>query len=320
MRRIRSAGVAITVALLAVACLGAPAIAAGPAASDKHSHRYRVVDLGVIVGEHSLAYAVNDHGEVVGNYVENSTYQAFAWRQGVVTRLGSPGVSSIAMDINNRGQVVGASGTHAALWEHGVLTDLGTLGESTSVAVAINDHGQVVGNTRTATGESHAVLWEHGRITDLGPGEANDIDNHGVIVGRGESRACRWIGHRRIDFGSEDSRAQAINERGQIVGGSQVAGEPGHAVLWRHGSMTDLGMLPGAIFSYANDLNDRGQIVGNSTLPDGTAPPVMWSNGRMIDLTTVGLPQYSMAIGINNRGDIAGMFYVPNGFHAALFR
>jgi probable HAF family extracellular repeat protein len=39
------------------------------------------------------------------------------------------------------------------------ITDLGTLGGSYSYAYGINDLGQVVGYSRTASGRDHAVLW-----------------------------------------------------------------------------------------------------------------------------------------------------------------
>ncbi|HYP26350.1 MAG TPA: HAF repeat-containing protein, partial [Blastocatellia bacterium] len=64
---------------------------------------------------------------------------------------------SIAKDISNRGQIVG-SGTfnageeddHALLWEDGRIIDLGTLGGGRSFAEAINERGQIVGDSRTA--------------------------------------------------------------------------------------------------------------------------------------------------------------------------
>ena len=41
------------------------------------------------------------------------------------------------------------------------MVDLGTLGGSQSFAVAVNDHGQVVGYSHTAgDAESHATLWD----------------------------------------------------------------------------------------------------------------------------------------------------------------
>jgi probable HAF family extracellular repeat protein len=74
------------------------------------------------------------------------------------------GYPSDAVDINDRGQVVGqvqtASGQwHAFLWQDGAMTDLGTLEGGWSSARAINDCGQVVGEVRTASGDVHAALW-----------------------------------------------------------------------------------------------------------------------------------------------------------------
>jgi probable HAF family extracellular repeat protein len=82
------------------------------------------------------------------------------------------GTISQAMDINERGQVVGYSNVsaydwHAFLWEKGVMTDLGTLGGRWSSALAINNKGQIVGYSNTASGDLHAFLWEDGVMIDL---------------------------------------------------------------------------------------------------------------------------------------------------------
>jgi probable HAF family extracellular repeat protein len=94
---------------------------------------------------------------------------------------------------------------------------LGTLGgaQGSSVALAINDPGQVVGYSYTADGSLHATLWSHGATTDLGtlPG--------GTI-----------------------SEATGINNRGDIVGWSTYGGTSySHAFLWTDGIMIDLGTL-----------------------------------------------------------------------------
>ncbi len=107
--------------------------------------------------------------------------------------------------------------------------------------------------------------------------------------------------------GESSSRAEAINESGQVVGYSGSTG-----FLWQNGSMTDLGTLGGS-YSYAYDINDSGQVVGESDYPegpDGNGPTkaFLWQNGRMTDLgSLLGPPdEESHAYAINNSGQVVG--------------
>ena len=95
------------------------------------------------------AWAINDHGVVVGfSGIDNSTH-AVMWNQGRIVDLGSfPGAEfTIAVDINHHGLIVGRTGIinrHAVLWKGGSMIDLGRLpGANFAVASAINDHGQI---------------------------------------------------------------------------------------------------------------------------------------------------------------------------------
>ena len=49
------------------------------------------------------------------------------------------------------------------------ITDLGTLGGQWSDAYAINNFGQVVGLSQTASGSSHTFLYDTGKMIDLYP-------------------------------------------------------------------------------------------------------------------------------------------------------
>ncbi len=240
-----------------------------------------------------------------------------------------------ALDINNRGQVVGqiqtASGYwHAVLWQDGAMTDLGTFGgDGDSGASAINDRGQVVGTSTSASG-NHAFLWQHGVMTDLGTlggviaTVPTDINGQGQVVGAADTRggdqhAFLWQDGTMTDLGTLGgtwSFAYGINDRSQVVGESSTAGGfegPRHAFLWQDGVMTDLGTL-GGVLSRAADINNRGQIVGGSDTASGIQHAFLWQDGVMTDLGALG-GRSSEAAGINECDQVVGR-YEAFGDHA----
>lgn len=137
--------------------------------------RGKMTDLGTLGGCCSTATAINNREQVVGSAPLDGgdETRAFLWERGTMIDLGTLGgfgqfLDSNGEDINNRGQIVGLSETgsrvrptlHAFLWQEGTLRDLGTLpGGDQSEAFGINQRGQVVGGSSTASGEVHAVLW-----------------------------------------------------------------------------------------------------------------------------------------------------------------
>ena len=238
----------------------------------------KVTDLGTLGGPTSIALAINDRGQIVGSADTNKRDRngawirhAFLWQKGRMRDLGTLGgayaAGSSAVDVNDRGQVVGASysttisygqcggGSHAFLWENGRMRDLGTLGGKMpmSAAVAINDRGWVIGNSPPSC-DWRPFLWRNGTMIDLGalPG-----GNH--------------------------SQAIAINQRGQVIGNSGTSGPHPvqHAWIWQNGTMTDLGLLSrNSSWSAATALNEHDQIVGSSTTAHGEGRAVLWTRGR----------------------------------------
>src|SRR5258708_1636142 len=112
--------------------------------------------------------------------------------QYTITDLGTlPGnTSSQAMDINDKGQVVGqswgSSGSYAFLWQNGTMTQLPvSASASSSIAFGINNNGQITGQIQYPD-RPDAVIWDNGNITDLSTsllGEGgNDINKNKVIV------------------------------------------------------------------------------------------------------------------------------------------
>jgi probable HAF family extracellular repeat protein len=190
----------------------------------------------------------------------------------IVTDLGTlPGDDvSEAVAINNRGQIAGNSGFRGFIWENGRMTAIGSLGDHVTNVDGMNDRGQVIA-TET-------------KVSPLGGKKCSD---HGYVWQRG---VMTDLGPCIFPTG--------INDRGQIVGYRYCYSckQPAQAFLWQSGEITYLGTLGGAS-SDAESINDRGQIIGvadtelalsgqtcGSYGAGGGEDGFVWQNGVMTDL------------------------------------
>lgn len=149
-----------------------------------------------------FAMAINDQGHAVGfSGTCTAALHGLLWENGTVVLLPDLGTGAIAESINDRGQIAGiigsADGTteFGALWQNGVLTNLGTLpGDFAAIATGINNRGQVVGSTLdSGFNWSHTFIWQDGVMTSLDtlfpessnlfPVMANKINERGQISG-----------------------------------------------------------------------------------------------------------------------------------------
>jgi probable HAF family extracellular repeat protein len=225
--------------------------------------------LPTLGGNNAMTLFQNNRGQVVG-VAENRTkdpscpspqildFEAVVWgpSQGEIHPLPPlPGDTvGFALGINERGQVVGSSGScantivtavglfvgpHAVLWEDGSVKSLGSLGGSMGKAGAINDRGEVAGFSGLPGDSSvHSFLWtKEAGMKDLG---ALGMDTLGDPAG--------------------------INNNTQVVGGSCDASGNCRAFFWESNVMSDLNdLIPPfspLYLAYALGINDAGEIVG----------------------------------------------------------
>lgn len=200
------------------------------------------------------------------------------------------------------------------------ITDLGTLGGRQSFAYAINDLGQVVGESWISGDmSSHAFLYSNGKMTDLYPLNSQEVQTvgptginnsgeiaSGVVYGgiyvpaifnsrTGDLKILGSLGG-VTSFGF-NGVATSINRVGSAVGYSYLDGLLRHAFLYRQNAFSDIGSFGG--YSAALAINDEGVIVGfASGLNNGTANAFVYADGVMADIHPT---TESYARDINNR-------------------
>ncbi len=227
-------------------------------------------------GNNSFATGADNQGQVVG-WAENGVhdtsctngqvlqFRPVVWgpETGQISELPliEDDSSGAATAMNNRGQVVGISGTcdqavgrrtakHAVLWDKGKAINIGNLGAELWITpMAINEQSEIAG---------------------FGATSGDDLDGNFL-------RAFRWTkkdGMTLIDplplTGHVFSQATAINERGQVVGSSCTIDGDCRAFIWEDGVLKNLNDLaPGfdGVLVNAQDVNDRGEITGRAFDP-----------------------------------------------------
>jgi probable HAF family extracellular repeat protein len=240
---------------------------------------------------------------------------------------------SSVWDVNDAGTVAGYVGSwpdvRAATCSHNEISYLALPADATgSIAVAINELGQVAGQITLSSGASEAAIWDSsGAITRLGLltggsfSSAQDINDNGWVVGvasaADSTRGFVWDGSGPIEAlslpsGATSSVAQGINNDNAVAGTANVMFGPSLAVVWQDGVPIALPPLADGATASAVDINDAGQVVGDCAT---TAPPwlvrdaVLWDDGAIVDLGSLG-GSFGLATAINVEGQIAG--YMTN--------
>jgi probable HAF family extracellular repeat protein len=279
---------------------------------------------GQVAGDSETSHSDPNGEDYCGFYasgapLSGATCRGFLWQDGWMIPLSTlGGHNGAASAINNQGEVAGnaettttdstcppydpAQGQYQVLedkpvvWENGRIKELPTYGgDPDGFAIAINDHGQVVGASGVCStfnainglylSPVHALLWDHGKVINLGS-----------------------LGG---EFGNQ---AHNINNRGLVVGASDLAGDAVfHGFVWSQSTgMQDIRPLQGDTYSVALAINDRGEVGGVSI--DATFTTLrafVIVDGVPTDLNTLVPADSSLQLqtvcGINSRGEITGL-------------
>jgi probable HAF family extracellular repeat protein len=303
------------------------------------SHAFRwqnglLTDLGTLRGGSSSgANAINARGWIAGFSTNDEidpvtggqAGHAVLWKDDGIHDLGTlgTGVLSSGNYIDNGGVVVGistinttfdpfavfgpySSPTHAFIWNNGVMRDLGTLGgpdsfiaglcsDERAELVAGGSYTNSTANPTTTFPTMDPFLWKNGTMIDL------------------------------ATLGGTFGFAQCANNRGQVTGQSNLAGDSVfHPFFWDRGVVTDIGTF-GGDNGFPTWINDAGEVVGRADLPGMSGSQLhhafLWEKpGPKIDLGSLGTNTNSTAVAINSKGQIVGASRLdPTTNHAFLW-
>jgi probable HAF family extracellular repeat protein len=205
------------------------------------------------------------------------------------------------------------------------ITDLGTLGGSSSQAFGISATGQAVGAATTA-GFLHPFSSFGGGLTDLtgsaAEGIASGVNSAGTIVGtqyfKGVAYASEWTNGAAQTIAGASSYGMAINDSGAVAGMITTAGGQGNAFVMSNGTLVDLGTLHGGPWSSAYAINSSGTVAGYGEVASGVFRGFTWSpDTGFTELGTLGgTSSYLMAI--NDSGEAAGTAQLASGYEHAV--
>ena len=249
------------------------------------------------------------------------------------TKIVVPGEGVLAQDINDKGEVIGASVyaldfVHGFFYDKSVITNVDAVPDFTGGTQprGSNNRGQIVGDYFIGYSpinlEFHGFVYDNGVFSDFAmPGAINTtplaINDWGQIVGIArvsfaDSVAFVYDNGVFTTFQVQGTTPfpTGINNRGQIVGYFYKNGIY-RGFIYDDGVFKVLdGPVAGTTSTFVTGINDRGQVVGYAYAPNQGYYSFRYDRGVF---TLINPPAEAFGgvsvLGINNRGAIVGYYF-----------
>ena len=258
-----------------------------------------------ILNSHSPA-ADSDSGRYSAHYVVNDGYRG--WILLLIILLALAGVALVFAQ-KAAGQT--QAKTKATTQYH--VSDLASLGGTSSGGNSINDQSWVAGYSRLPDRNRHATLWRNSSLLDLatlgGPNSSvtwNVKNTAGIIAGISQTATPEPLG--------ESWSSAAFYSTPNNVGYINLG------FVWQHGQMRGLPNFAGGNNGFATGANNLGQVVGwaENGVHDPTCCctqvlqflPAVWTLGPPDQIHTLPLipgDTSGTANAINDNGQIVGI-------------
>jgi uncharacterized membrane protein len=248
----------------------------------------------------SAAYAINDHGQILGGYgpdlQTNAPNTGFYLNRNAFQEIDFPGAAqTAAFGLNNVGEISGtyidvAGNYHGFNLVKGIYTGVDVPGAVLTQAQGVNDSGEIVG-----------LYYDSG--SNAGQGFALNGSTFTTIDMPGATGGTYCVG---------------VNNSGEIVGEYIDSAGDYHGFLWVSGVFSTID-YPGAAYSALFGITESGVVVGTyrdgvHNIYEGFEHGYAYNEGQYlsVDVPFVGAGSTAVS-GINKRGQIVGYYIDTDG-------
>lgn len=266
--------------------------------STKAAVTYTFTMIDVPGGNTTEPWAINNQGQIVGDYVDNNTgrQRGFLLSGGTFTSIDYPGAArTLALGINDAGQIVGlwgdGSADHGFILSGGVFTSIDVPGSTSTRASGINNQGDVVGSyTNSSRLGGFGFLLSGGAFSTIDPPGSDQTEVHG------------------------------INDAGTIVGLFGAPDPTRHAFSYDAGAYSTID-VPAALVTHGTEIaNAPGNlIVGSYQDTSGSVHGFLLAAGAFTTFDVPGSGVITTAnLGVNDSGQVVGVYDDAGGRHGFL--
>jgi len=223
----------------------------------------------------TIAYDVNNNGDIVGTSISGDVQSGFLYTDGGFQTIFCPGATyTVAQGINDQGVIVGSCNDTGFIYQNGAYTYVSYPKAKYTSLTGINNQGVAVGGWEKGP-FNRSFVYSNGTFTAIDGLEApGGINNSNTVSGHicnQKTQTCKgaiylqgengWKSHKNVKYpGAASTLLGGINDNGEVVG---YTGQP-QDFLYNMSTKTFTGFEIGnSVSSQAQGINNSGEIVGS---------------------------------------------------------
>jgi probable HAF family extracellular repeat protein len=224
----------------------------------------------------TMAYGINNNGDIVGYSVSGRVASGFLYSNGTFQTISPcPNGGTEPMGINDAGVIVGNCNGDPFIYQNGTVTYLSYPKANATFLTGINNQGVIIGIWQLRDSpKQHSFVYSNGIFTTIdgltSPGGINNSNTVSGTICNSKKEVCKgaiylqgengWKSHKNVKYpGASGTELGGINDNGDVVGYTEQPQD----FVYNISSKAFTGFEVGnSVQSQAEGINNSGEIVG----------------------------------------------------------